>query len=71
MDDATQSEWISLLISWFPMIIFFGFFAFFLRRYSLSSKSKYGQMLDRSMQHFDRVEQKLDRIAELLEQKKP
>ena len=69
MEQVADPLWGSLLTSWLPFLLFFAFLWFFLRRYSLSPKSKYGQLIDRSFEHYDRVEEKLDRIAELLEQK--
>ena len=60
MNIANQ-DWIAILINWFPMLLIFGVWVFFLRRMQ-SGKGLYGNQR--------RIADALERIADALEKRR-
>jgi len=54
-----------LLVMWFPLILFIGLWLFFLRR---MGAGKQRLVIEKYPAHMEALEQKLDRIIELLEE---
>ena len=62
--DSEQPFLRQLLIMWLPLLAIIGVWIYFIRR---SGVSKQRHVIDRSIPHMEALEQKLDRIIELLE----
>jgi hypothetical protein len=59
----TRTTW-NMLISWAPFILLIGFWVYFMRR---MRTSRQGELIERTFNHYDRVEALLERIALNLE----
>ena len=62
--DSQQPFLRQLLIMWLPLLAIIGVWIYFIR---MSGAGKQRQVIDRSIPHMAALEQKLDRIIELLE----
>ncbi len=62
-----ESFWRQLFVMWLPMILFLGLF-FGILKYTGATKQR--RMIDRAVPHMDALERKLDRIIELLEERR-
>ena len=64
----SDSVWFRLVLSWVPLIVIIGLFWLLFRRMRWFGSGD-GNITDRSFQHMDRVEEKLDRIVASLEER--
>ena len=61
-----METWWRVFASWLPLILLGVFWWYFMKK---MKPSRQGQLVERSFQHMERVEQLLERIASSLEQK--
>jgi ATP-dependent Zn protease len=59
-----MEAWWKLFVSWMPFIILLAFWFYFLRKVR---PSRYGELVDRTFVHMERVEKLLEQIAVSLE----
>jgi flagellar biogenesis protein FliO len=53
-------DWWNMFISWLPLIILIIFWAFFVKKFNMSRQP---ELIERTFQHYDRIEALLERIA--------
>jgi ATP-dependent Zn protease len=53
-------DWWNMFISWLPLIILIIFWAFFVKKFKMSRQP---ELIERTFQHYDRIEALLERIA--------
>jgi flagellar biogenesis protein FliO len=53
-------DWWNMFISWLPLIILIVFWAFFVKKFKMSRQP---ELIERTFQHYDRIEALLERIA--------
>ena len=55
-----MQAWVSFIASWLPLLLLIVFWFYFWKN---MKPSRHGQLIERTFEHYDRVEKLLERIA--------